>query len=46
LGLGLAVSRKIIENHRGKLEVLAPKSGQGGLVRISLPLDVTPPPKP
>jgi C4-dicarboxylate-specific signal transduction histidine kinase len=39
LGLGLAVSRKIIETHRGKLEILAPKSGQAGLVRISLPLD-------
>jgi signal transduction histidine kinase/ActR/RegA family two-component response regulator len=39
LGLGLTVSRKIIETHRGKLEILAPKSGQAGLVRISLPLD-------
>ena len=39
LGLGLTVSRKIIETHRGKLEILAPKSGQGGVVRISLPLD-------
>jgi nitrogen fixation/metabolism regulation signal transduction histidine kinase len=39
LGLGLTVSRKIIETHRGRLEIVAPKSGQAGLVRISLPLD-------
>jgi len=39
LGLGLTVSRKIIETHHGKLEILAPKSGQAGVVRISLPLD-------
>jgi len=45
LGLGLTVSRKIIETHRGRLEILAPKSGQAGVVRISLPLDrsLTPP---
>jgi signal transduction histidine kinase len=45
LGLGLTVSRKIIETHRGKLEILAPKSGQAGVVRISLPLDRSPTPK-
>ena len=39
LGLGLTVSRKIIETHHGKLEILPPKTGQTGVVRISLPLD-------
>ncbi len=39
LGLGLTVSRKIIETHHGKLEIIAPKSGQAGLVRISLPVE-------
>ena len=39
LGLGLTVSRKIIETHHGKLEILPPKSGQSGIVRISLPMD-------
>jgi len=39
LGLGLTVSRKIIETHHGKLELVAGKSGQSGRVRISLPLD-------
>ncbi|HWI59608.1 MAG TPA: ATP-binding protein, partial [Bacillota bacterium] len=39
LGLGLTVSRKIIETHHGKLEFVAPQSGQAGLVRISLPLE-------
>jgi signal transduction histidine kinase/DNA-binding NarL/FixJ family response regulator len=39
LGLGLTVARKIIETHRGRLDIVAPKSGQNGVVRISLPLD-------
>jgi signal transduction histidine kinase len=38
LGLGLTVSRKIIETHHGKLEIIAPKTGHG-VVRISLPLE-------
>jgi len=41
LGLGLTVSRKIIETHHGKLEIVPPKSGQSGIVRISLPVDST-----
>jgi signal transduction histidine kinase/CheY-like chemotaxis protein len=36
VGLGLTVSRKIIETHRGKLEI---RPGKPGIVRISLPLD-------
>ena len=43
LGLGLAVSRKIIETHHGKLEIISPKSGKTGVVRISLPLVPTAP---
>jgi signal transduction histidine kinase/ActR/RegA family two-component response regulator len=39
LGLGLTVTRKIIETHHGKLEIVPPKSGQSGIVRISLPVD-------
>jgi signal transduction histidine kinase len=39
LGLGLTVSRKIIETHHGKLEIVPPQSGQSGVVRVSLPLD-------
>jgi signal transduction histidine kinase/ActR/RegA family two-component response regulator len=39
LGLGLTVTRKIIETHHGKLEIVAPKSGHAGVVRISLPLE-------
>jgi nitrogen-specific signal transduction histidine kinase len=36
LGLGLAVSQKIIETHRGKLEIVPSPSG---LVRVSLPME-------
>jgi len=39
LGLGLTVTRKIIETHHGKLEIVPPKSGRNGIIRISLPLD-------
>jgi nitrogen-specific signal transduction histidine kinase len=48
LGLGLAVTNKIIQTHAGKLEIPAPHGSSPGLVRISLPLDpqITPPAKP
>ncbi len=39
LGLGLAVTNKIIQTHSGKLEIPAPTGSSPGLVRISLPLD-------
>ena len=39
LGLGLTVTRKIVETHHGKLEILSPKTGHAGVVRISLPLE-------
>jgi signal transduction histidine kinase/CheY-like chemotaxis protein len=39
LGLGLTVSRKIIETHHGKLEIVPPRAGQHGTVRVSLPID-------
>jgi signal transduction histidine kinase/DNA-binding NarL/FixJ family response regulator len=39
LGLGLTVSRKIIETHHGKLEIVQTQSGRSGIVRVSLPLE-------
>jgi len=41
LGLGLTVSRKIIETHHGKLEIIPPQAGQSGVVRVSLPMDTS-----
>ena len=41
LGLGLAVTRKIIETHLGRLEIVPSAAAKAGIVRISLPL---PPP--
>jgi signal transduction histidine kinase/DNA-binding NarL/FixJ family response regulator len=38
LGLGLAVTSKIIQTHAGKMEIPSPRSGVPGVVRISLPL--------
>ena len=38
LGLGLTVSRKIIETHHGRIEIARPQQGQSGTVTISLPL--------
>ncbi len=38
LGLGLTVSRKIIESHHGRIEIPVPQKGESGLVRVSLPL--------
>jgi signal transduction histidine kinase len=39
LGLGLAVTSKIIQTHAGKMEIPPPRHGVPGLVRISLPLE-------
>jgi signal transduction histidine kinase/DNA-binding response OmpR family regulator len=39
LGLGLTVSRKIIETHRGKMEIVPPQSGHSGVIRVSLPME-------
>jgi signal transduction histidine kinase/DNA-binding NarL/FixJ family response regulator len=38
LGLGLAVTNKIIQTHHGKMEIPASNLGSPGLVRILLPL--------
>jgi signal transduction histidine kinase/DNA-binding NarL/FixJ family response regulator len=39
LGLGLTVSRKIIESHHGKIEIPAAFAGGRGVVRVLLPKD-------
>jgi signal transduction histidine kinase len=40
LGLGLTVSRRIVETHQGRVEI-ASRAGEAGIVRISLPLDTS-----
>lgn len=37
LGIGLTVSRRIIESHHGRIEIPPSGTGEHGLVRISLP---------
>jgi signal transduction histidine kinase/DNA-binding NarL/FixJ family response regulator len=41
LGLGLAVTNRIIQTHAGKMEIPPPRNGAPGLVRVSLPLGPT-----
>jgi signal transduction histidine kinase len=39
MGMGLAISRTIVEAHNGQLTIDARASGQGTTVRVALPLD-------
>ena len=41
LGLGLTVSRKIIESHHGRMEIVAPQAGHHGVVRVLLPTEAS-----
>lgn len=40
LGLGLTVSRKVIESHHGRLEILPQSPGLHGVVRVLLPVEM------
>ncbi|MBI3867535.1 MAG: hypothetical protein HY299_03305 [Verrucomicrobia bacterium] len=42
LGLGLAVTRKVLEAHQGRLEIQASEGGHGGCVSLFLPLNPLP----
>lgn len=41
LGLGLCVTRKVVEVHQGRMTIQTPPNGGPGVVRISLPLTAT-----
>jgi nitrogen fixation/metabolism regulation signal transduction histidine kinase len=41
LGLGLCVTRKIVEVHQGRLAIVNPSPGKAAVVRVSLPLNLT-----
>ena len=43
LGMGLAISRSIIEAHQGRLWVESPDHGDGTTVRFTLPLQASKP---
>jgi signal transduction histidine kinase/DNA-binding NarL/FixJ family response regulator len=38
MGMGLTVTRKIIESHHGRVEIAPSGTGKAGVVRISLPI--------
>jgi signal transduction histidine kinase len=38
-GIGLVLSREIVENHGGSISLENRKAGRGCIARISLPLD-------
>ncbi len=40
LGIGLTVSRKIIESHHGSIDIPQSQTGETGVVRVSLPLQI------
>ena len=45
MGMGLAISRSIVELHQGRLSVAPRASGRGTTVRMALPLDPSPTPE-
>jgi signal transduction histidine kinase len=45
LGMGLAISRSIVEAHHGQLSLESPVGQTGATVRLELPLELSPPGK-
>ncbi len=44
VGLGLTITRRLVEAHQGSIEVCSSNAGEGAEFRFTIPLDAVPQP--